>query len=209
MRSRNFTIFKMRNFSPSDVKNQPDNYDDEDHLSVNSSHSGSQNDLQSSYTKSYASGSNADENDSDNIRAHLTKQETKHVDRLRTSVLIAILLSGIGITLGIYFIAKRAEQDSFNAQYDGAADKIIESFESIATKVGSINSIGISLTSQGYNETSNQTSWPFVTLPSFQQRAASARLLSSALFISTAPIVSEDNRDKWEEYSVGDSKHWM
>ena len=77
------------------------------------------------------------------------------------------------------------------------------------TKVGSINSIGIALTSQGYNDGNNSSSWPFVTLPAFQQRSASARLLSNALFISTAPIVTEDNRDQWEEYSVGDSKNWM
>jgi hypothetical protein len=119
------------------------------------------------------------------------------------------LMSGIGITLAIYFIAKRAEQESFYSQFDGASNKIIESFENIVTKIGSINAIGIALTSQGYSDHSVKSNWPFVTLPSFQQRAASARILSNALFITSVPIVNENNRDAWEEYSVGENKYWM
>lgn len=102
--------------------------DEDDDNRSRSSATSSQTDDHRSISKSYASGSKSDtdgDNESDNIRAHLTKQETKNVDRLRISVLIAIVLSGIGITLAIYFISKQSEQDSFDAQYDGAATKIL------------------------------------------------------------------------------------
>ena len=50
--------------------------------------------------------------------------------------------------------------------------------------------------------------WPFVTMNDFQQRSASARSLSGALFMELLPIVTGENRPAWEEYAVA-NKGWL
>ena len=46
--------------------------------------------------------------------------------------------------------------------------------------------------------------WPFVTLSSFQQRAAAIKTLSGALFIGMNPIVELSLRQKWQFYTNND-----
>ena len=54
----------------------------------------------------------------------------------------------------------------------------------------------------------NNDTWPFVTMNDFQQRAASAKGLSDAYFLELLPIVSDEERERWEEYSVA-NKGWL
>ena len=52
--------------------------------------------------------------------------------------------------------------------------------------------------------------WPFVTLPDFQQRSATARKQSGALYFQVTPLVTNETRMQWEEdYSVGNASYWM
>jgi hypothetical protein len=51
--------------------------------------------------------------------------------------------------------------------------------------------------------------WPFVTLSSFQQRAATAKEESGALYVHINHMVSESDRKKWEEFVVGEDSNWM
>jgi Adenylate and Guanylate cyclase catalytic domain len=84
---------------------------------------------------------------------------------------------------------------------------IIVSFrEVLELKVAAVASLGVSFTAFG-NEGNNR-SWPFVTLNDFQQRCASTKTLSEALFLDLLPIVSEANREDWEAYSV-DNQAWI
>jgi hypothetical protein len=50
------------------------------------------------------------------------------------------------------------------------------------------------------------TSWPFVTMDAFQERAASARILSNVLHMSLLPVVTVDQKQAWEKYSVANSQ---
>jgi hypothetical protein len=51
----------------------------------------------------------------------------------------------------------------------------------------------------------NNSTWPFVTIDQFQQRSASSRSLSGCLSLNIAPIVTNETRLAWEEYSVANS----
>jgi hypothetical protein len=61
-----------------------------------------------------------------------------------------------------------------------------------------------SMSQQG-RKSRQDTTWPFVTLNSFQQRAGSARKLSAALFVSFVPLVQYEDRLAWENYTVNNS----
>jgi hypothetical protein len=51
--------------------------------------------------------------------------------------------------------------------------------------------------------------WPIVTLSSFQQRSATARSQSEALYVHINPIVSQQNQAEWQNYVEEDEFGWM
>jgi hypothetical protein len=67
-------------------------------------------------------------------------------------------------------------------------------------------SLGVTFTALA--EADNSTWLAFVTMQDFQQRAASAKGLSDAYFLELLPIVSDESRAEWEEYSVA-NKAWL
>jgi hypothetical protein len=46
--------------------------------------------------------------------------------------------------------------------------------------------------------------WPFVTLSAFQERAATVMRLSQALYIGMNPLVTDEQREAWENYTMTD-----
>jgi hypothetical protein len=128
------------------------------------------------------------------------KKETRAVFQLRVLVLLVLFLAAVAVSLVVYFITTQAEAAEFKAQYDGNAIKVLKSFQQIvAEKIGSISSLDVAFTS--YARSKNDT-WPYVTMNDFQQRAATARKLSDALFLEILPIVSDNDRLKYEKYSL-------
>jgi hypothetical protein len=143
------------------------------------------------------------------FESNLAKQGTRQVDILRYTVIAILMLSAFGVSVVVFFLTKRAQQQQFDAQYYGAAAKITTSIGTVIDKIDMINAVGMAATIQGMNEDLNTTYWPFVTLPSFEQRVASAKASSGALLMSLMPIVSENDRDEWEFYSVEKGTTWM
>lgn len=156
----------------------------------------------------------------------IAEKETRQVMMQKLLVLVVLLLAALAICLVVYFITTNAEEDEFEAHFEGGAEKIVSSFEAIIQeKLGAVGSLCLAFTAQGKNlnvanvgagpdggasavdadaitTSTNGHLWPFVTMDSFQERAASARILSNVLHMSLLPIVTEDNREAWEAYSV-------
>lgn len=60
------------------------------------------------------------------------------------------------------------------------------------------------------NTSSIETKWPFITVPHFHQTTSTVRSLSGALYVSFAPLVTNVQREEWEEYvALPPSKSWM
>jgi hypothetical protein len=90
--------------------------------------------------------------------------------------------------------------------FAGNANKVLISFQEILEeKIAAIASLGVTFTA--FAKAENST-WPFVTMNDFQQRAASAKGLSDAYYLEILPIVSDEIRAEWEEYSVA-NKAWL
>jgi hypothetical protein len=49
----------------------------------------------------------------------------------------------------------------------------------------------------------------FVKLPSFEPLAAATRALSGTSSVPKQPIVTQENRNAWEQDSVSDAKDWV
>lgn len=119
----------------------------------------------------------------------LAAKETKAVFLLRLLVFSALFLAAAIVSVAVYILTSRAEQDDFDSSFEGSSLKLINSFKEIVQqKIGAITSVSVAFTS--YARAQNNT-WPFVTMNDFQQRAATARSLSDSLFLEI--LVRDDS----------------
>lgn len=164
----------------------------------------------------------------------LANKESQRVFKLRLLVLTALILVTVAVTLLLWFTTTRAEEEDFQTNFEGAATKLIESFEEIvAQKLNAIGGFGVSLTSYAMDQKRQQLRektttftttfaddntttttqqeppvWPFVTAPNFQPLAQTARSLSDALFLCVVPIVEPAQKEQWNQYAQ-DNKWWI
>jgi hypothetical protein len=163
------------------------------------SDTGMESDLHSEYSSS-DNGTDNNVTDSDGTN-DIVKNESTAVFRLRFLVFLAMLFAAVGVSLAVYFLTANSENEEYHAQYDGSASLIIISFKEIAgQKLAAIGSLSVAATSYARNQPN--TTWPFVTLNDFQQRAANIREFSNNLYIRIIPVISEEDRPVWEDYSV-------
>jgi hypothetical protein len=140
-------------------------------------------------------------------KMQLANRETVIVVRLRLLVFLVLLLASISVSAVVYYTANDAEETEAETQYDSAAERVIEAFIDIVdSKLATVSSLGVAAIAHGVDHTN---AWPFVTLSRFQQRAATAREESGALYVHINPMVSESDRQEWEEFVVGEDSDWM
>jgi hypothetical protein len=85
------------------------------------------------------------------------------------------------------------------ASFYGLASRVIQSFEDILEqKIAAIAAFGVTITASAI---ANNNTWPFVTIDQFQQRSASSRSLSGSYLLQLVPIITDETRLAWEEYS--------
>jgi hypothetical protein len=145
-------------------------------------------------------GSRATEASSEAEKDQLAQKESRNVLLLRVLVIIVLLFAAVAVSVVVYFITRLAEIDEYETQYKALADTVLRAFEDIVTqKMGAISSVGVAAIAHGVDL---DREWPFVTLSSFQERSATARSLSGALFVSINPLVKETERAEWEKFVV-------
>jgi hypothetical protein len=136
----------------------------------------------------------------------IAKQETQDVFRLKLVVLFVLVIAAIGTAACVFVYLKNSEESLFLNQFEGDSTKIFDAIGSNLEKtLGSLDSFGVTMVSAA--RMTNQ-SWPFVTIPDFAVRMAKVLPLSDAIVLYFNPVVSPDQRETWEKYSVK-NHHWI
>ncbi|CAJ1933537.1 unnamed protein product [Cylindrotheca closterium] len=131
--------------------------------------------------------------------ASLAHYETRAVRCLRLVVLIVLVIAATVVGVLAYDYALEEEIKEFERNFEANAFKLVESFHNaIDYRLGAFNSFANALTSYSI-ETGND--FPFVTLPDFSIRGADTRILSGAHVFHWLPLVSDADRERWEEYA--------
>jgi class 3 adenylate cyclase len=141
----------------------------------------------------------SDDADSDETNK-IVESESTAIFRFRLLAFLVMLFAAVGVSLTLYFLTADSENDEYHVQYDESVIKVITAFEEAGQKLAAISSLSVAATS--YARSQPYTAWPFVTLNDFQQRAANIRELSNTLFLSIIPVISEEDRPAWEDYSI-------
>ena len=130
----------------------------------------------------------------------IAMDETLIITRLRQAVFFVLAFASVIVSAVVYSSSTNAELTSFHKDFSDASDKVLDVFpEKVQLKLGVIDGLALDLSS--YARGTNAT-WPLVTLPDFDMRGGSTRSLMDALSIMLLPVVTEETRTSWEDYSV-------
>jgi len=72
-------------------------------------------------------------------------------------------------------------------------------------RIAAIAALSVTITT---STVENNNTWPFVVFNKFQERSASARHLSGAMYLQLVPIVTDETRNEWEGFAENND-HWL
>lgn len=184
-----------------DENHHMDSDGEQDHDSASGDHSstGGENSSQSK-----SGGTDLD--DDDHSEGNLDGKKSEAVNRLRACVVLVLVCAALGVSFTVFRLSRRADEASFEIQYEGNVDKIKASFQGIFQQVGALSGLAADATAHSADHFSN---WPYQTLSNFHGRAGNARSLSGALYVSINHIVTKNELEQWEEYTLGSVNTWM
>ena len=134
----------------------------------------------------------------------LARRETRAVNYLKAALFGVLALSTVGVATGVYFFVSTGETEKFETHFEQGAQKILGSIgQNIGTTLAALDVLVASMVS--FAHSTNQT-WPFVTVPDFEVRAAKVRSLSNLILVNHLPLVRPgEEREEWERYSIENS----
>jgi hypothetical protein len=140
-------------------------------------------------------------------RMTLGRKESRAVSVLRVIVIAVIASAAIIVSSCVFIYTRNDEEESFETQFAAHSNRIVESFhDSIEANLGAIDALSVLTTSFAL---STGATFPNVTIPNFEAIGASSRILADALLIFWMPLVTDETRKGWEEYSVLNQGHLM
>lgn len=160
-------------------------------------------------------------------RENLAKGENKAVTALRRLVILVLLLTAAGASVATYFYARGAEQSSFESEFASNAVVTLRSFvEAFEHQLSSMDAVATGITSHA---TSTGETFPNVTVPGkksvlhcffclgnvrhlihdncihpvpdFEVKGGTVRTQTDSIFMFWLPLVTDDTRAGYEEYT--------
>jgi hypothetical protein len=172
-------------------------------FSVSHSDDGSsQNHFGSEHTATSATSSDASSR-------KFSAAESRQVRKIRALVYCVLLIAGAAVGTVVYITMVAGEDHTFESTFNGLCDQLHYVIHEIANdKMGSVGSIRTSFASLAIDHQLRQLTdetvspWPYVTLSSYQKRAAAAKSLSGGLRLTYHPIIDDSNHIQWERYAA-------
>ncbi len=135
----------------------------------------------------------------------LAWKETRVVNLLRCAVLTLLLVTTVVVSCGVFLYMRNNEREKFETTFHDSALQVIESFhDTLDRSLVALDSMSVQITSVA--KATNQ-SFPFVTVPDFEVRGANFRINSGSPQLLYMPIVADEKRAQWEEYSLANRFH--
>jgi class 3 adenylate cyclase len=140
-------------------------------------------------------------------RMTLGRKESRAVSVLRVIVIAVIAFAAVVVSTCVYLYTRNVEEETFETQFAAYSNRIVESFhDSIEDNLGATDALSVLITSFAL---STGATFPNVTVPNFEVIGASSRVLADALVVFWLPLVTDETREGWEEYSVMNQNQLM
>eukprot|EP00980_Cylindrotheca_fusiformis_P014994 scaffold4117_cov97-Cylindrotheca_fusiformis.AAC.1 len=146
------------------------------------------------------------------IPPSVAKREEANVLRARGLVALILLLAMTGVATTTNLIIKQQERSDFENKFAGYATEILATLVSQSAQVfEAVDSFASSIGAQAATEHDlRNTSWPFYRIPNWSVQAQRLAQLvrSNNTFVGVAPIVQEDEREKWNRFATEQNPIW-
>ena len=130
----------------------------------------------------------------------LGRTETRRVRCLRVLVLLILVAAAALCATFVYKYTSADEADNFQVVYQQYSQLVVDTVHRNAQhKLEAVGALVAMV--QSYAISSNST-WPFVTVPFFEEHVLVSRSLTDAYGVVLYPIVTDANKEEWEDYSV-------
>eukprot|EP00980_Cylindrotheca_fusiformis_P011350 scaffold2626_cov159-Cylindrotheca_fusiformis.AAC.1 len=140
------------------------------------------------------------------------KREETNVLRARGLVALILLLAMTGVASAANLLVKQQERSDFEHQFKAYAIQIVSVARSKASQfVDALDVFASSIGAQAAAErASHNTSWPFYRIPEWSVQAKKLAKLTGVddPFIGMAPIVQENERDRWNSFVAEQNPLW-
>jgi hypothetical protein len=106
----------------------------------------------------------------------------------------------------VYFYLKISEEDEFEHNFHENAELILRAIrKNLVLTLGVVDVMAFNMVSSAR---SSGEDWPFVTIPDFGVRAAKVLALTEVAFLAVHPLVSDEEREQWENYTASNN-NWV
>lgn len=142
----------------------------------------------------------------------LAKEDTRVVNVLRIAVLSVLVITATVVSTGVYLYTRNDERHAFETQFEDSAHQVIDTFhQAVERNIAAVASLSASITSQSLAEAernpSSQFPSYFATLADFELQASNVRAISGSHLLTWCPLITDENREAWEEYSLQNRFH--
>jgi len=136
----------------------------------------------------------------------LAQRETMAVRHLKVCVFLILLIATILVSGFAYWYTKTDEIAKFEGAFAGYTLKIIETVNANAEhKLEAISALALEVEAFAMHD---NLTWPFVTIPLFEERVMASQSRLDAYGVVLFPIIEDSRRAQWETYSVA-NRQWI
>eukprot|EP00934_Nitzschia_sp_Nitz4_P001865 Nitzschia sp. Nitz4//scaffold59_size112058//34654//38356//NITZ4_004105-RA/size112058-processed-gene-0.187-mRNA-1//1//CDS//3329555111//1865//frame0 len=133
--------------------------------------------------------------------------ENNAVLAIRVAVSVFLMMCAVGTALMVFKNTRNQEEDEYREKFEGFANKILEALSKhIDESLGALDTFVVSTVS--YTALANMT-WPFVSLPHAGVHLAKVRSVTNAAVLTLIPVVTHEDREAWDEFSVANGPEWV
>jgi hypothetical protein len=137
-------------------------------------------------------------NDKENERATLASRETVVVTRMKSLVVVVLLVTTILVSTGVFLYTGFEQLRSFDQTFRADANRVLEAFhQSVERTIEAVDTLSVAVTSHAME---TQSTFPNVSLPGFSLLFGNARILSGSPYVAYHPVVTDEARLGFEAY---------
>jgi hypothetical protein len=120
-------------------------------------------------------------NSSSEKEDQLAQAETRAVFGLGILVIMILLIAAAVVSVLVYILTTKAEDDQFHAQFEGSGTIVIDKFQNILKEhLAAISSVSVATTAHSVDHVRD---WPFITFSSIQERFAKTNQISGSMYV--------------------------
>lgn len=127
------------------------------------------------------------------------RKEQTAVSYLRVAVYSVVVITAVVVSLGAYIYSKQQQEQNFMNVFETNANKLADSFlDSVQQKISALGSLSTSITNYALT---NGLTFPNVTIENWETVGVKTRVQADGFVIEWAPLVTDADREGWEEYA--------